>query len=230
MRLLPTLLPAAAALMLTQCRPSPPPPLIDHQTPLPVSRNPVFAARDLIAVREVDPTITADLRYGTPDNFTGTPLYPAKFPALLRPSTAVRLAYANRIVGKQGFRILIWDAYRPPSVQMRLFEASQHNDTFVANPRNAPSQHSCGTAVDVTLVHLDGRPARMPTGFDAFTPEAASNYLHPDPEIRHNLRVLQQAMTTAGFWPLPAEWWHYIDRDYKRYPGTIELDDIRSGF
>lgn len=226
---LPSLGLAAACVVLTQCQ-SALPPLVQHRQPLPVSRNPVFAAHDLIHVHEVDPMLAIDLRYKTSTNITGKPLYPADFPPLLRPSTAVRLAYANRIVKEQGFRILIWDAFRPPCAQVKLFEASQHNDTFVANPRNAPSQHSCGTAVDVTLVHLDGRPARMPTGFDAFTPQAASAYVHPDPEIRHNVQVLQQAMATAGFWPLPAEWWHYIDRDYKSYPGTIDLDAIRSGF
>jgi len=232
--LLRPLLCPAACLLLGHCQPPPPPssppPVSVHRKPLPVSREPAFAARDLIDVHQVDPTLQVDLRYKTSANLTTKPLYPPRFPALLRPNTAVRLAHANRLVAKHGFRIVMWDAYRPPCVQEKLFEASQHNDTFVANPRNAPSQHSCGTAVDVTLVHLDGRPAKMPTDFDAFTPEAASANVHPDPEVRHNLRVLQQAMASAGFWPLPAEWWHFIDHDYKRYPDTIALDDIREGF
>jgi|GEM_PF-3833576 len=37
-------------------------------------------------------------------------------------------------------------------------------------------------------------------------------------------------MAAAGFWPLAAEWWHFIDHDYKHYPGTISLDDIRECF
>lgn len=225
---------AQACLALCQCQtpaPAPPePPVFVPGQPLPVSRQPALAARGLIHVHEVDPTLLVSLRYKTGANLTGKPLYPENFPALLRPNTAVRLAHANRLVAKDGFRIVLWDAYRPPSVQERLFEASQHNDTFVANPRNAPSQHSCGTAVDVTLVHLDGRPAKMPTEFDAFTPEAASGYVHPDPEVRHNLQVLQQAMARAGFWPLPAEWWHFIDHDYKRFPDTIALDAGGTGF
>lgn len=234
MRALPLrpLLVTSVCLLLAQCQPPAPVPgpVFAHSARLPVSRQPVLAAQDLIHVHQVDPSFVVDLRYKSGANFTGAPLYPENFPALLRPGTAVRLAHANRLVAKDGFRIVIWDAFRPPCVQMKLFEASQHNDAFVANPRNAPSQHSCGTAVDVTLVHLDGRPAKMPTDFDAFTPEAASSYVHPDREVRHNLRVLQQAMAAAGFWPLPAEWWHYIDRDYKRYPDTIALDDIRQGF
>lgn len=228
--LLRPLLSALACLLFAHCQPPPPAPVQIPCTQLPRSRQPVLAARDLIQVHDVDPTLMVDLRYKTSANLTGAPLYPANFPALLRPGTAVRLAHANRLVAREGFRMVIWDAYRPPCVQQKLFEASQHNDTFVANPGNAPSQHSCGTAVDVTLEHLDGRPARMPTDFDAFTPAAASGYVHPDPEVRHNLRVLQQAMASAGFWPLPAEWWHFIDHDYKRYPGTIALDDIREGF
>jgi len=67
----------------------------------------------------------------------------------------------------------------------------------------------------------------MPTGFDAFTPQARSNYHHSDPVVAKNLKVLQYAMYKAGFHPLYTEWWHYIDINYKKYPNTIPLNKIQ---
>lgn len=197
---------------------------------LPHSSDPRLAKVGLIDIREVDPSILVDLQYKGPTTIAKSALYPPNFPALLRPETAVRLKHANAFVKEHGMRIKIWDAYRPPSAQMQLWDASGHNDTFVANPHNAPSQHSCGTAVDVTLVRANGRSVKMPTGFDAFTPQAASNFLNSDPEIRRNLYILQFAMRRAGFYPLPAEWWHYIDKNYQKYPETIPLKNIKGAY
>lgn len=194
---------------------------------LPVSKNPTFAKVDLIDIHEVDPSILVNLQYTRPTSIAKFPLYAESFPALLRPETALRLRHANALVKKQGLRIKIWDAYRPPSAQWKLYEASGRNDTFVANPANAPSQHSCGTAVDITLVSLSGKAVPMPTGFDSFTPQASSSYKNSDPVIAENLRILQNAMHKAGFYPLPAEWWHYIDISYKKYPNTITIPGIQ---
>lgn len=194
---------------------------------LPTSKNPKYAAANLIEISQIDPSIIIDLQYTRPSNIAKSPLYPKKFPALVRPETALRLKHANNIVKKFGLRLKIWDAYRPPSAQWKLYEASGRNDTFVANPGNAPSQHSCGTAVDVTLVNKNGTPVPMPTGFDSFTPQASSSYNHADKEVAKNLKILQFAMHQSGFYHLPQEWWHYIDINYKKYPKTIPLTDIQ---
>ncbi|BDS06382.1 D-alanyl-D-alanine dipeptidase [Oceaniferula spumae] len=194
---------------------------------LPVSKDPVLAKAGLIEIAEVDRSIFVDLQYKGASPISTEPLYSSDFKALLKPETAVRLKKANNLVKGHGYRILVWDAYRPPSAQMKLWHASGHNDTFVANPNSAPSQHSCGTAVDVTLVTSRGKPVKMPTGFDAFTANAASNYTHKDPEVLRNVQILQSAMHAAGFYPLPAEWWHYIDKNYHKYPDTIPLSAIQ---
>ncbi len=198
--------------------------------PLPVSKNPDLRKAGLIRVSEVDRSIAIDLQYKGATTLSKKPFYSASFPALLTPETARRLSHANRIVKSHGYRIKIWDAYRPPRVQMALWDASGHNDTYVANPHHAASQHSCGTAVDITLVSTRGKPVKMPTGFDSFSPLAATNYHHTDPEVRKNLAILQDAMRQAGFYPLPAEWWHYIDKNYQHYPNTIPLSTIQNTF
>ena len=197
---------------------------------LPVSSNPVFAKAGLIKITEVDPSISIDLRYTRESAIAKRALYESNMPALLRPETAARLRRANQLVKMQGYRIKVWDAYRPPSAQLVLWDASGHDDRFVANPFSKPSQHSCGTAVDVTLVTKSGEPVEMPTGFDSFTPEAAAAYQHPDPKVLERKHILQQAMQQAGFFPLPNEWWHFTDRRFKVYPETVPLSAIQSAF
>lgn len=195
---------------------------------LPVSKSPVFAKAGLIEISEVDSSIKIDLRYTRDSAIAKRALYKPNMRALLRPETAVRLKRANESVKQHGYRIKVWDAYRPPSAQLVLWDASGHDDRFVANPFSKPSQHSCGTAVDVTLVTSSGQPVEMPTGFDSFTPEAAAGYQHPDPEIMKRKYILQRAMVDAGFFPLPNEWWHFTDRRFKNYPETIPLSAIES--
>jgi D-alanyl-D-alanine dipeptidase len=200
------------------------------RTDLPRSSDPVLARAGLIGIHEVDRSIAVDLRYTRESAIAKRPLYPANMAAFLRPETAVRLRKANELVKRYGYRIQVWDAYRPPSAQLILWEASGHDDRYVANPYRNPSQHSCGTAVDVTLVTLGGAAVEMPTGFDSFTPEAAAAYRHPDPEIQKRKELLQTAMFRAGFFLLPNEWWHFTDRRFQDYPETIAFSQIESAF
>lgn len=195
---------------------------------LPVSKSPVLAEAGLIEISEVDSSIKIDLRYTRHSAIAKKALYQSGMPALLRPETAVRLRRANEKVKLHGYRIMVWDAYRPPSAQLVLWDASGHDDRYVANPFSKPSQHSCGTAVDVTLVTSSGEPVEMPTGFDSFTAEAAAMYEHPDQEVMKRKHILQRAMIEAGFFPLPNEWWHFTDRRFKAYPETIALSEIQS--
>lgn len=197
---------------------------------LPHSKNPLLAEAGLIKISEVDSSIVIDLRYTRESAIAKKALYQKNMPALLRPETAARLRRANELVKLQGYRIKVWDAYRPPSAQLELWEASGHDVRFVADPFSKPSQHSCGTAVDVTLVKKSGQEVEMPTGFDSFTPEAASAYQHPDPEVMERKRILQRAMHEAGFFPLPNEWWHFTDRRFQLYPETVPLSVIQPAF
>lgn len=171
----------------------------------------------LTDVSILDRTIVVDLRYKTTDNFTGKAIYPQKFPALLRPKTAARLAYANLLLKEQGFRIKVWDAYRPEYAQIALWEGSGKDTNYVANPYTNPSLHTHGVAVDLTLVHLDGKEAKMPTRFDDFSKRAATNFYHTDPIVRRNHAILKAAMRKAGFQYIQTEWWHFVDHEFEDY-------------
>lgn len=67
-------------------------------------------------IQKLDPEIIVDLKYATPDNFTGKVVYDFQT-AIARTGTAKKLAHASKLVKDQGYRLKIWDAYRPVSAQ-----------------------------------------------------------------------------------------------------------------
>ena len=171
----------------------------------------------LVDITSVDPTIVIELRYAGTKNVTGRPLYPRGTRAMVRPEVAQRLAVAQDFLRKWKHGLKIWDAYRPPSVQLELWQAAGNND-YVADPETINgSLHSWGIAVDATLVDSHKREKRMPTDFDDFTPAAMWRYQGADPGIRANLIFLQAGMRRAGFYGLKREWWHFIVPNWQDY-------------
>jgi len=149
-----------------------------------------------------------------------------------------------------GFRIRLWDAWRPLALQQELFDALSRQITerfdlarldeaqrlavisqYVSLPsdnRQNPPLHTTGGAVDVTLLDAAGNELDMGTPFDSFTPDSATAYFESHPcsgHIRQNRRLLYYCMTRAGFENLPSEWWHYDygDRAWAYYRGLPAL-------
>src|SRR4051812_17120347 len=77
----------------------------------------------LVDATAIVPDLIVDLRYATPDNFVGKPLYAQGTPCLLRKSIAERLALAARALAKGQLRLVAWDCLRPPDAQRELFRA-----------------------------------------------------------------------------------------------------------
>ena len=171
----------------------------------------------LIDVKQIDPTIVVSLRYATPNNIAGRALYPRNMPALVQPEVARRLAHAQAMLRGCGFRLTIWDAYRPPAAQSQLWQAVQNAD-YVADPNaGAGSLHSWGVAVDATLTDTWNNPVSMPSDFDDLTPAAMWRYRGADLGVRAHLRLLQYTMGQAGFYGLRTEWWHFTIEDWQKY-------------
>jgi D-alanyl-D-alanine dipeptidase len=181
---------------------------------------------NLVDIRSVDPTILIELRYATSRNITGHTLYPAEMPALVRPTTAARLARAQEFLRRRHYGLKIWDAYRPLAAQMELWQRT-HDGTFVADPLTGNgSLHTWGVAVDATLVDETGREVAMPTAFDEFTTEAKLHYHGDDPLVKRNLKILQAAMRQGGFYGMRSEWWHFVAYDWKKYAPIREAKKI----
>ncbi|HET9622763.1 MAG TPA: M15 family metallopeptidase [Kofleriaceae bacterium] len=168
---------------------------------------------DLIEVTTVIHDAILDLRYATPNNFTGATLYPAAR-CKLRRAVVARLARAATALRAQRRRLVLWDCYRPSSIQAILWQRVP-DPRYVADPK-VGSKHGRGAAVDVALADLAGTLVALPTGFDDFT-EAA----HRDHALAGargaKARRLEKAMVDAGWKPLATEWWHFDAPDSARY-------------
>ena len=169
---------------------------------------------DLVEVKQVVPDIVVDLKYATTDNFTGQVLYDVPR-CFLRRATAERLARVQARLRKLGLGLKIWDGYRPRSVQWKMWKLVP-DPRYVADPHRG-SRHNRGAAVDVTLVDSTGRELEMPTGFDDFTEKAHRDYQGASATALRNRALLEQVMTAEGFVPLPTEWWHFDDPDWRKY-------------
>ena len=168
---------------------------------------PAARAEPLVDVAALIPRAVLDIRYATPDNFTGRVLYPVAR-CLLRPEVAARLARAAARLEKQGFRLRVYDCYRPLSVQRAMWKAVPRVG-FVADPKTG-SLHNRGAAVDVGLSGPDGSELPMPTRFDSFERKSRAWATEGIPrEARRRRDRLRAAMEAEGFNVNPMEWWHF---------------------
>lgn len=176
---------------------------------------------DLVAVGEMIPAIKIELKYATGDNFTGKRIYEDDA-AYLRRGTVQKLAKVQAELEDLGYSLKIWDAYRPVSAQYKLWEVCP-DERFVANPHKGFSNHSRGTAVDVTLVDKDGQKIAMPSGFDEFGSNCDRDYSDIDGNAASNAMLLEDIMHKNGFVGLETEWWHFDDIDTLQYSVIDEL-------
>lgn len=133
----------------------------------------------LVDIRDIDDTIVLDIRYASDNNFVGKAVYPNDI-CLLQMETAVKIKKVNEIVKQDGFRVKIWDGYRPHDIQ-KVFWDIVGDPRYIADPSKG-SNHNRGTAVDVTLVDEDGKEVKMPTVFDDFSEKAWRNYERNTPD------------------------------------------------
>ena len=167
----------------------------------------------LTDIRKLIPDVAVDLRYATSHNVAKQPLYPSNMPCLLKKETAMKLAKAQEKLRAQGYAIRIWDAWRPPEVQLSLMAKGGSTGMFL-NPKIAWSRHCSGTAVDVTLVDRNGVEQAMPTHHDEMSDQSHYFYTGHDPAVGKALLTLQLAMTQAGFQMIDMEWWHFDDAEF----------------
>lgn len=169
----------------------------------------------LVAVKDIDNSIVQDLKYATTDNFTGKKIYPVDI-CLLQKETAIKLAKANEEFKKSGYKIKIWDAYRPVYVQ-KIFWDLVKDSRFVADPSKGGSRHNTGVAVDITLVDMNGKELKMPSKFDDFSVNAYRNNAKMEAAAKKNMDFLTSVMKQNGFVTIDTEWWHFEDSNFAKY-------------
>lgn len=160
-------------------------------------------------------------------------------PAPVAYKSAVKLVRAAQELEQRGYRLVVWDAYRPYSASRYISE--KFTAAYNSNPAiresvggqwgldwyaaDGTSGHNYGTDIDVSLADMDGNPIPMPSDFDAFDESAhlteiPMNYASISPDkysqpIRDNIAcaALHEALVSAGFSELASEWWHFADKD-----------------
>lgn len=170
----------------------------------------------MVDLGEAIPGVVLDIRYATPNNFTGRIVY-TEPKAFLRKPVAEALAKVQDSLNTSGIGLKIYDAYRPYAATLKFYEV--YPDTaFVAPPRTG-SRHNRGCAVDVTLVDLKtGSELEMPTPFDDFSAKSAPRYTALPDSIKTRRDMLIGVMSAFGFSVNPNEWWHFDYRGWENYP------------
>ncbi|MCW6531025.1 serine hydrolase [Sphingomonas sp. MMSM20] len=184
----------------------------------PPAEPPTARAADLVAIRRITPGIRLDIRYATPNNFTGHPIYESAGAFMQRPA-AEALGRVQRELGDQGFGLLIHDAYRPWYVTKIFWDATPpQNRMFVADPSQG-SRHNRGAAVDLTMIDLKTGTPIVTTGrYDEFSSRSYTDYVGGSDEQRWLREVLRRAMERNGFTVYPEEWWHFDLDGWQAYP------------
>jgi len=170
----------------------------------------------LVAITQEEFDVELALAYATADNITGEVIY-THARCFLHRDAAERLAHTVALARPLGYRLKIFDGFRPTEAQWKLW-AKFPDPEFVADPRIG-SPHSRGAAVDLTLVHRDGgRELDMGTGFDDFTTQSHHGMQDISAEAQLNRLALLGLMTAAGWGWYASEWWHYHLFDREDYP------------
>ena len=176
-----------------------------------------FNLTDLVDVTSLDSTIKLDIRYATSNNFLGVPVYTEAKAYLQRPA-AESLVRVNRLLRRQGYGLLIHDAYRPWHVTKLFWDATPpEGKIFVADPSQG-SNHNRGTAVDLTMFDTTtGKAVPMPGGYDEMSDRSYAYYPGGTSLQRWRRDFLRRLMEQRGFHVYEAEWWHFDFGDPKKY-------------
>ena len=171
-------------------------------------------ASDFVLLTDVVPDAILEIRYFSTYNFVGDRIDGYHQPtALLTKEAARALKAVSDDVMKKGYRLKIYDAYRP---QMALTKDVLFPRGYIMEH----SGHSRGSTVDLTLFDMTTeKEADMGGTFDYFGQLSHPDYKKITKKQYQNRMILREAMLAHGFKPLAEEWWHFTLKD-EPYPDT----------
>ena len=199
--------------------------------------NPEEDASDFVLLTDVVPDAILEIRYYSTYNFVGDRIDGYEQPtALLTKEAAEALKKASDELIKKGYRLKIYDAYRPQKAVTNFMNwAKDVDDTrmkvyfypeldksilFDQGYIAEKSGHSRGSTVDLTLFDMKTeKEVDMGGTFDYFGELSHPDYKNITEEQYNNRMILREAMINNGFKPLPEEWWHFT-LENEPYPDT----------
>lgn len=192
---------------------------------------------DFVLLSEAVPDATLEIRYYSTYNFVGDRINGYEEPcALLTKEAATALKKASDEVVSKGYRLKIYDAYRPQKAVTHFMNwAKDVSDTrmkkyfypeldksvlFDQGYIAEKSGHSRGSTVDLTLFDMNTeKELDMGGTFDYFGELSHPDYKQITAEQYENRMILRDAMLANGFKPLDEEWWHFTLKD-EPFPDT----------
>ena len=190
-----------------------------------------------VVLGEYVPGIVQEIRYYSTYNFIGDRINGYEEPcALLTKETARALKSVSNEMIVQGYRLKVFDAYRPAAavkqfilwgiedtdIRMKpyFYPDLEKTELFARGYIARRSSHSRGSAVDLTLLDMStGKELDMGSPFDLFSPLSHPDCTDVTKEQYANRMLLQRAMVRNGFAPIDCEWWHFALAD-EPYPDT----------
>ena len=182
-----------------------------------------------------------DLRYYSDNNFTASRIRGYKAPVAYMTKKALKaLAVAAADLRKQGYRLLIWDSYRPQKAvdhfvewindpknpgDKSFYPTLKKSNLLAGNYIMAKSGHTRGSTIDLTIIKKDGGFVDMGGTFDLFSEISHPDYKKITKQQKQNRKILSDAMVKAGFKGLDSEWWHFTLKD-EPYPDTYFNFDV----
>jgi zinc D-Ala-D-Ala dipeptidase len=178
----------------------------------------------------VVPGLVVEMRYLGDNNFVGRPIDGYQRPVcLLTRKAAAALAEIARDLQPRGFKLKVFDCYRPRRAVAHFLRWAQaigdvarkpmfypdldKRELFTEGYLSSRSGHSRGSAVDLTIVNEAGSELDMGTPFDFFGPRSWPSDKRVSARARANRALLASAMRRHGFSSHSKEWWHFTLRD-----------------
>ena len=200
-----------------------------------------------VVLADYVPQIVQEIRYHSTYNFIGERIDGYEEPCALltiEAARALKAAAGELIV--QGYRLKVFDAYRPASAvrhfvlwgiedqDLRMkpyfYPDLEKQELFSKGYIAKQSSHSRGSAVDLTLLDMKtGKELDMGGPFDLFSEVSHPDYRGITEEQYENRMLLQRVMIRNGFAPIDCEWWHFVLRN-EPYPDTYFSFPVSSAY
>ena len=209
--------------------------------------DPTMDPAGFVLLADYVPHIVQEIRYYSTYNFIGERIDGYEEPcALLTIEAARALKSAASELIVQGYRLKVFDAYRPAcavkqfvlwgiedqDVRMKpwFYPELEKQELFAKGYIAKQSSHSRGSAVDLTLLDMrTGKEVDMGSPFDLFSEVSHPDYRGITQEQYENRMLLQKAMLRSGFAPIDCEWWHFSLRN-EPYPDTYFAFPVSSAY
>jgi len=202
-----------------------------------------------VVLSDVVPDIIQEIRYYSTYNFVGDRIDGYEQPcAIMTIEAAQALKNVSDEVKKKGYRLKVYDAYRPQMAvdnfvrwaedlkdkRMKKYFYPKVDKTrlFADGYIDAKSGHSRGSTIDLTLFDMKtGKEVDMGGTFDHFGVESHPDYVGKLTKTQlKNRKYLRDVMIKHGFKPLDTEWWHFTLKD-EPYPDmyfTFKVTDLKN--